>query len=101
LDRRRRPLRWRDLRYAAGGRCFPRADEQSMNKISICILLAGALVCGVGRAKACSRDNRVERNYLFADQGSMYDRNPEPSATQPVTLTLRTCRGDISSASIE
>ncbi len=63
-------------------------------------LLAGALLCNAARAEACSHDNRVERRYLFSDQGTMYDSNPEPTATGPVTLTLRACKGDITSARI-
>ena len=31
----------------------------------------------------------------------MYDSSPEPAATTPITLTLRTCRGDITVADIE
>ncbi|MGA7537465.1 MAG: glycoside hydrolase family 13 protein [Steroidobacteraceae bacterium] len=64
-------------------------------------LFAGALLCGAGRAQACTNDSNVERAYLFSDQGPMYDSNPEPTAKTPVTLTLRTCKGDISSANIK
>lgn len=67
----------------------------------MCALLAGLLLCNAGRAEACSHDNRVERGYLFSDQGTMYDSNPEPTATAPVILTLRACKGDISGARIE
>jgi alpha-glucosidase len=63
--------------------------------------LVGALLCVAGRAQACTHDGKVERNYLFADQGTMYDSHPEPSATSPVTLTVRTCKGDITAADIE
>ncbi len=38
---------------------------------------------------------------LFADQGPLYDNHPEPTAAQTVTLTLRTFKGDISSANIK
>ncbi len=69
--------------------------------LAACALLAGALLFGTGRAEACWHDNRVERNYLFADQGPLYDSNPEPTATTPVTLTLRACKGDLSGASIK
>jgi alpha-glucosidase len=62
-----------------------------------CLLAA----CSIGRAQACSHDNHIERAYLFADQGSMYDSNAEPTAREPVTLTLRTCKGDITRAIIE
>lgn len=68
---------------------------------TIYILLAGVLLCGAGRAQACSNDNNVEWNYLFSDQGPMYDSAPEPTTSQSVTLTLRTCKGDITSANIK
>jgi alpha-glucosidase len=67
----------------------------------VCILLGGALLCGAGRAQACSNDNNVEWNYLFSDQGPMFDSNPEPTSTTSVTVTLRTCKGDISSANVK
>ena len=64
-------------------------------------LLAAALLCGWGRAHACSNDNNVEWNYLFSDQGPMFDSNPEPTATTSVTVTLRTCKSDITSANVK
>ena len=67
----------------------------------MCILLTGMSLCAASRAEACSHDNNVESGYLFADQGTMYDTNPEPTATTPVTLTLRACKGDLSGAAIE
>ena len=67
----------------------------------ICILLGAALLCGAGRARACSNDNNVEWDYLFSDQGPMFDSNPEPTATDSVTVTLRTCKGDITSANVK
>ena len=66
-----------------------------------CVLLAGGLLCGAGPAQACAKDNHVEGKYLFSDQGSLYDSAPEPTASQSVTLTLRTCRNDITGATIE
>ena len=65
-----------------------------------CGLLIGTL-CGITRAQACAHDNEVQRSYLFSDQGTMYDSNPEPTASSPVTLTLRTCRDDITGAVIK
>ena len=65
------------------------------------VLLAGALLGGAGRAQACTHDGSVEWKYLFSDQGTMYDSTPEPTATSPVTLTLRTCKGDITGAQIK
>lgn len=67
----------------------------------LCALLAVALLCGPGRARACAHDNDVEWSYLFADQGTLYDSNPEPTATSPVTLTLRACKADITGANIK
>jgi alpha-glucosidase len=64
-------------------------------------LFAAALLCGWGRAHACSNDNNVEWNYLFSDQGPMFDSNPEPTAGTAVTVTLRTCKSDISSANVK
>jgi len=57
--------------------------------------------CGWDRAHACSNDNNVEWNYLFSDQGPMFDSNPEPTATTALTVKLRTCKGDISSANVK
>lgn len=67
----------------------------------ISILLGAALLCSAGRARACSNDNNVEWDYLFSDQGPMFDSNPEPTATDSVTVTLRTCKGDITSANVK
>ena len=38
---------------------------------------------------------------LFHDQGPLFDNHPEPSATQPVTLTLRAVHGALARAFIE
>jgi alpha-glucosidase len=79
----------------------------------LCVLAATTGCGGSGSAQAqpqpqtqpqtatCSNDNNVEWNYLFSDQGPMYDSAPEPAATTPVTLTLRTCKGDITGANIK
>src|SRR5579883_2495619 len=71
-----------------------------MSRLTLSALVLGALLCGVGRAQACAKDNHVQRNDLFSDQGPLYDSNPEPSATQSVTVRLRTCANDITSANI-
>ncbi len=52
-------------------------------------------------ARAAGNDNNVEWNGLFHDQGPLFDNRVEPTASQPVTLTLRTFKGDISSANIK
>jgi alpha-glucosidase len=67
----------------------------------VCVILAGALLVGAGRAQSCTHDNTVERAYLFSDQGPMFDSNPEPTAMSPVTLTLRACKGDLTGANIK
>ena len=68
---------------------------------ALCVLLAGALLCGTARAHACTSDNHIKAEDLFSDQGPLYDSSPEPAATTAVTLTLRTCRGDVGSAKIK
>ncbi|MHB8814041.1 MAG: glycoside hydrolase family 13 protein, partial [Steroidobacteraceae bacterium] len=67
----------------------------------VCVILAGALLVGAGRARACAHDGAVDRAYLFSDQGPMFDSNPEPTAMSPVTLTLRACKGDLTGANIK
>src|SRR5271170_2840230 len=52
-------------------------------------------------AQGCTNDNNVEWDYLFSDQGPMYDSNPEPTAADSVTVTLRTCKRDITSANVK
>lgn len=79
-----------------------RSHRLHHSRLLKCILLCTALLCGVTRAHAaCSNDNNVEWNYLFSDQGPMFDSNPEPTATTPVTVTLRTCKSDITSANVK
>lgn len=65
------------------------------------VVLAGAQLCAASRAQACTRDGTVERNYLFSDQGPLFDSNPEPTAQTPITLRLRACKGDLTGASIK
>ena len=64
------------------------------------LALAGTLAARTP-ARAASNDNNVEWNGLFHDQGPLYDNHPEPTASQSVTLTLRTFKGDITSANIK
>ncbi|PWK88720.1 glycoside hydrolase family 13 protein [Fulvimonas soli] len=65
--------------------------------------LGAALAAGCASlpAQAASNDNNVEWNGLFHDQGPLFDDHPEPTAAQAVTLTLRTFKGDITSANIK
>ncbi len=77
------------------GRCLGRMS------LALCVLLTGALLYRPGSAQACTRDNHLERSYLFSDQGPLYDSAPEPTPTQRVMLTLRACTGDVTGADIE
>lgn len=43
----------------------------------------------------------LETAELFADQGPLYDSNPEPDATDAVTVTLRAARDNATSVNIE
>ncbi|MGA0586351.1 alpha amylase N-terminal ig-like domain-containing protein [Dyella sp. KRB-257] len=61
-------------------------------------LAAGALPV---TARAASNDNNVEWNGLFHDQGPLFDNHVEPTSSQAVTLTFRTFKGDITSATIK
>lgn len=77
------------------------------------IVLAGALCACAGggaRAPAASASASattagvaatIKSADLFSDQGSMYDSNVEPSATDPVTVTLRTARDNVTSANVK
>ncbi|MDE2154684.1 MAG: glycoside hydrolase family 13 protein [Xanthomonadaceae bacterium] len=71
--------------------------------MALWLALCATLVAGLlpATARAASNDNNVEWNGLFHDQGTLFDSAPEPTATQPVTLTLRTFKGDITSANIK
>ena len=65
--------------------------------LAACLLQA----CASNPAKPSSNDNKVEWTGLFSDQGSLYDSNQEPTASESVTLTLRTFKSDITSAQIK
>lgn len=86
-------------------RAFLNIDEPSfptIRRLLLCAALAGIVAAlPAVPAHAASNDNNVEWNGLFHDQGSMYDNHPEPTASQAVTLTLRTFKGDITSANIK
>ena len=70
--------------------------------IALCAALALYVLPSLGNmARAASNDNNVEWAGLFADQGPLYDNHPELTATQAITLTLRTFKGDITSANIK
>lgn len=52
-------------------------------------------------ASAAGNDNTVEWSGLFSDQGSLFFSTQEPTSTTPVTVKLRTYKGDITSANIK
>ncbi len=74
---------------------------RSGSTLSLALLAALAAGGLASPAHAASNDNNVEWNGLFHDQGPLYDSNVEPSASQVVTLTFRTFKGDITGAIIK
>ncbi|KGI76874.1 glycoside hydrolase family 13 protein [Oleiagrimonas soli] len=73
----------------------------ALHALALGMTLALTGACVSTPAHAASNDNNVEWNGLFHDQGPLYDNHPEPTASQSVTLTLRTFKGDITSANIK
>jgi alpha-glucosidase len=43
----------------------------------------------------------IDIRYLFSDQGPLFDSDPQPTATQPVTVRLRARHGNLSAANIK
>lgn len=71
-------------------------------KSFLAVLVALLLVLGwAGTALAATNDNNVEWDGLFSDQTALYMSPVEPTATQAVTVKLRTFKGDITSANIK
>ena len=69
-----------------------------------CASCGGGATGGVGatgRSSAGGSTDSVDTAYLFSDQGSMLDSNPEPTAAQPVTVTLRARHGNLTAANIK
>ena len=64
------------------------------------ILLAVSLLVLPARAQACGNNNNIHWREIFHDQGPMFDSNPQPAPDASVTLTLRVCYHDITSANI-
>ena len=64
------------------------------------ILLAGALFGVSGHAWACGNNNNIHWREIFHDQGPMFDSDSQPADNASVTLTLRVCVHDITSANI-
>ena len=80
----------------------------SLPRRTAALLLAGMLAgCGGGAVSSggagggSASAKLIDTADLFSDQGSMYDSDPEPTATQSVTVTLRTGHGNVTSANIE
>lgn len=48
-----------------------------------------------------SSSQTIKTADLFSDQGSMYDSNTQPSANDPVTVTLRTAHKNVTSVNIK
>jgi alpha-glucosidase len=65
------------------------------------VLLTGVLLGTSGRAMACGTNGNIHWRELFSDEGPMFDSNPEPAPNSSVTLTLRVCHADITSANIK
>ncbi|GFP21849.1 alpha-glucosidase [Candidatus Hakubella thermalkaliphila] len=82
-------------------------EEESMKrwlgrKSFLAVLVGLLLVLGwADTALAATNDNNVEWFGLFSDQTALYMSPVEPTATQPVTVRVRTFRGDITSANIK
>ncbi|OZB73008.1 MAG: alpha-glycosidase, partial [Lysobacterales bacterium 13-68-4] len=85
-----------------GNTRFPHNRRQGVCRtipLALAAILAG--VCAAPSVQAASNDNNVEWNGLFHDQGPMYDNHVEPTATQSVTLTFRTFKGDVTGVNIK
>ena len=79
----------------------------------ICVLLSTLVLsaCGAGGRVAVGARNRgagdspdrptIDAAELFSDQGTLFDRNPQPSVSDPVAVTLRAGHGNVTSANIE
>ncbi len=68
------------------------------------VALSGLLAaCGGsgGLGGSAGGSPSVDTAALFADQGSMYDSNTEPSSTQSVTVMLRTGHGNVTAANVK
>ena len=84
-----------------GGFDHGRATRSGRSALWLALAVTLAAGARPTAARAASNDNNVEWAGLFHDQGPLYDNNVEPTAAQAVTLTLRTFKGDITSANIK
>ncbi len=69
--------------------------------MALAALASAAFALPWASALAATNDNNVEWAGLFHDQGPLFDSAPEPTASQAITLTFRTFKGDITSANIK
>ncbi len=73
------------------------------------LLLAGLLTAsartaptgGSAPGRAAAGADAINTSELFSDQGTMFDSNQQPSATQPVTVTLRTGHDNVTAVDIK
>jgi alpha-glucosidase len=78
---------------------------------STVVLLTGLLAgCGGGSTggsaggtggSTAGGTSAIDGSYVFSDQGSMFDSNPEPTASESVTVSLRAKHGNLTRADIE
>lgn len=65
------------------------------------ILISIAALCLTSNVFGAAKDNNVEWDGLFSDQGPLYMSPTEPTSSSPVVLRLRVFRDDITSANIK
>jgi alpha-glucosidase len=65
------------------------------------LLTIAATVILPGVLLAADKDNNIEWDGLFSDQGPLYMSPTEPASNSPVTLKLRVFKNDITSANIK
>ena len=70
-------------------------------RLKMMAVLLVALLTAPRHLFAATKDNNVERDVLFSDQGPLYMSPTEPTSSTPVTLKLRVFRDDITSANIK
>jgi alpha-glucosidase len=69
--------------------------------LKMTIILLAALLVAPRNLSAAAKDNNVEWDGLFADQGPLYMIPTEPDSRTPVVLNLRVFKGDITSANVK
>ena len=64
------------------------------------IVSGGAMLVIAGRAVACRNNSNILWHEIFHNRGPMFDSNSQPAPNSVVTLTLRVCYHDITSANV-